>query len=255
MADEAVFQVSVAGEPGAGDVLGLWRAGPPGAAPQAGTLWAAALPADLEAGDALLAAQARRLAALARAFPAAQARLRDDLAALPGPAAGETSFGLGQPAPDDPANILAAALRYRYPDRAVAFGLFDAFQPAPREVEDSLDLFGRFTQQARQAVDGFATVETVVGGRRAARTRAAWTGDLETWWAAGGLPDERRQHEQVLAQALAARQNWLRFLLLVTGGITQVAGALAAGPFAPLAVWAAWNYFRRVIEAYQKAAA
>mgnify|MGYP000847082593 CR=1 FL=1 len=258
MADAPAFQVSLPGQPGAEDALGLWGsipAGSPAPAPaaEAGSLWLAYLPDDPDAADALLGEQARRSQALARAIPAAQAQFRADLAGLRSQEPGGLSFALAQAGPDAPLNILAGALQYRYPEQADSFGLLDVFRPARQQVEDSAVLFDRFTRQVRQTIDGFAQIETISGGRRLASTLASWSGDLETWWTAGGLPEERRRHEQVLSQALAARQHWLRFFLLVAGGIPRVAGALAAGPFSPIAIWAAWNYFQKALQAYRRA--
>jgi hypothetical protein len=245
------------GEPGAEDVLGLWGSGPPdvlaAGAAEAGSLWLAGLPGDPAAAGALLEAQQRQVAALGRALPRAQARLLADLSGLAASGPDELSFALEQAPADAPLGVLAGALRYRYPDQAASFGLFDAFKPDRQQVEESVGLFDRFSRQVRQTFEGLALVETVIGGRRLGRTSAGWSGDMETWWAAGGLPDERRQHAQVLAQALATRQHWLRFFLLVAGGIPRVAGALAAGPFAPVAIWATWNYFQQVIQAFRKA--
>ncbi len=257
MSGGPVFQVSLPGQPDAEDALGLWHSAPAAAAMSpvdAGSIWLANLPDDPDSADVLLLAQRRRVSALSRVLPAAPQYLQADLARMANLEKGEVSFALNQAGPEAPLNILAGALQYRFPEQAVSFGLLDALKPDRREVEESAGLFERFTRQVRQSVDGFAQVETVIGGRRLGRSRAAWSGDLETWWAADGLPDERRRHEEVLAQALATRQHWLRFFLLVAGGIPRVAGALAAGPFSPVAVWATWNYFRQVIQAYRQAA-
>lgn len=258
MPGRAVFQVCLPGQPGAEDVLGLWHSPLTSAGvafdmtpAEAGSLWRAELPDDLDTVDRLLLAQRRQLAALAQALPAAQAYLRADLANLD---PGGISYALGQAGPQAPLSVLSGALQFRYPEQADSFGPLDIFKPTRQVVLDAADLFERFTHQVRQAVGGFAQVDTIIGGRRLGRSRVAWSGDLETWWTAGGLPGDRRQHEQVLANALATRQHWLRFFLLVAGGIPRVAGALAAGPFSPVAIWATWNYFRKVITAYQQAA-
>ncbi len=256
MTGAPAFRVCLPGQPSVDDVLGLWNAGPAAGAASAmlpdaaGSLWLADLPDDPDLVDRLLLEHHRRLGALAQALPAAQAGLQADLVNLGG---GGISFAIRQAGAQAPLGVLAGALQFRYPELAKSFGLPDVFTPTRREVAGAADLFERFTRQVRQAVDGFAQVETILGGRRLGHSRATWSGDLETWWTAGSLPAERRWHEQVLAHALATRQQWLRFFLLVAGGIPRVAGALAAGPFSPVAIWATWNYFRNVLQAYQQA--
>jgi hypothetical protein len=101
-------------------------------------------------------------------------------------------------------------------------------------------------------VEQFALVETVRGGRAIGITRVAWLGDAETWWAAGASAEHFSQHAQALAQALATRQEWLNFLLLVSSGMLKVAVALATTPFSPLTIWTTWNYLRQVVQEYQQ---
>jgi hypothetical protein len=110
----------------------------------------------------------------------------------------------------------------------------------------------QFAALVRRTVEQFALIETASGGRSVAKTRVAWSGDVETWWKSGADQGQFPQHNQVLAQALAARQHWLHFLLLLTSGIVRTAAALATGPFSLIAIWATWNYLQQVMAAYRK---
>lgn len=237
------------------DVFGLWApaAGlspPPGG--EIGAVWRADLPDDLDSAYALLDQRERQLGLIQRALPAADRRLSSDLRAIDQAGAGGASFSLGGETLASPRGVLAAALSHQ--ELGVSYGLFDQGKIAPFQLEETTRAVSRFGEQVRRAVDQLALVETSSAGRKVGITRAAWSGDVETWWAAGAGSDRRRQHEQVLAQALATRQGWLRLLLVAASGITRVAAALATGPFSLISVWTAWNYVQEAVKEYQKLA-
>jgi hypothetical protein len=104
----------------------------------------------------------------------------------------------------------------------------------------------------RRTVEQLALVETAMGGNTIGVTRVSWSGDTETWWVAGTGPEKFGPHTQVLSQALATRQEWLHFLLIVTSGAVRVGAALATGPFSPIAIWTTWNYALQVVAEFRK---
>jgi hypothetical protein len=239
------------------DVFNLWQpaAPPAGQDAQIGSIWRADLPPD--AGDAfdLLTERDGALRLSQRALPAAEAQLAADLRQLTAQPAGDAasgghSFSLSDQDPASPRGILAAGLQHQ--ELGVSFGLLDGVKIAPFQLDQAARMASSFAEQVHRTVDQLALVETTCAGQRLGRTRAAWSGDVETWWSSAASRDQRLQHEQVLAQALATRQGWLRFLLTTAAGITRLAAALAAGPFSPVAIWTTWNYIQAVVKEYQK---
>jgi hypothetical protein len=258
--EAATFQVWLPGE-AAEDVFGLWQiqAGldlGAGSGAEIGSVWRAALPEDPQESGYWLEAHASRLAASRRALPAAAARLEADLAWLPGPreaTAFTTGPGLSKAVEEgSPRSVLIASAQYRWAGGETSFGFLDKFKLELPQVEAIGELVRRFAGQVRSSVEQAALVQTEIGGRPLATTRVAWSGDVETWWIAGGARDSTAQHQRVLAGALALRQEWLRFLLQVTSGAARTAAALATGPFSLLALWTVWNYVKAVVNEYQE---
>jgi hypothetical protein len=235
----------------AADVLQLWQPGGPVSwqTENIGTFWRAELPGDANQAFLLLDQRDQDLRLCQQALPAADAQLTSDLRALqPGP--GGVFFSLAQEEPGSPRSFLAAGLQHQ--GAGVSFGLFDNIKIDPLQLNAVAKTASGFAEQVSRAVDQLALVETTSDGHRLGLTRAAWGGDVETWWASGATYDQCLQHQQVLAQALATRQAWLRFLLSAAAGITRVAAAIAAGPFSPIAIWTTWNYLQATIKNFNK---
>lgn len=248
------FQFSLPGsDTPALDVFGLWDSSSPPSRPGkgdggVGLLFHADLPADPARAFDLLDTRQMALNLSRQALPSAEQSLSADLRELALVNAGGTSFAIGGGENAGARAILAAAIQHQ--GLGVSYGLFDNLKIDPFQLDQAANAVSSFAGQVQRVVAQLALVETSSGGRRLGITRAAWTGDVETWWSAAASRDQRLQHEQVLAQALATRQGWLRFLLMVTGGITRVAATLAAGPFSPVAIWATWNYLREVVKEF-----
>lgn len=138
--------------------------------------------------------------------------------------------------------ILAHALTFRA--ESVSFGLKD-------ELAEVVEVVAGFASQVRRLVDQFVLVESGRAGRRAARTRVDWLGDVTTWWAAGSSATSISDHQRVVAQALATRRQWLRLVLVLTAAAANIGLAMATGPYNPVAIWAAWTYVQKVIEQYR----
>ncbi|MBE0695893.1 MAG: hypothetical protein IH586_03130 [Anaerolineaceae bacterium] len=234
------------------DVFDLWQAGGSTAVQDAeiGSVWRADLPLDPRDAFTLLEEREEELRLSQRALPAAGEQLAADLRLVSAPNTGGHSFALSGDDPTSPHGILAMGLQHQ--DLGVSFGLFDGFKIDPLQLNSAARMTSSFAEQVRRTVDQLALVETTSAGHRLGITRAAWSGDVETWWESGASRDQRLQHEQVLAQALATRQGWLRFLLTAAAGITSVAVALASGPFSPVAIWTTWNYLQAVVKEYKK---
>lgn len=245
-------------QPGA-DAFALWQAPAGSAALPAGVseVWRADLPDDPRRAGQLLAALTAQVRRSQDALPLAQLALEHDLRGLPS-LAGELSYSAGD-SRTPPRAILAAGWSYQAQARAVAqgavpatsFGLLDGLPPGKPELEEAADALRSFCAQVGGSVNQLALIETRVNGRKTAVTRAGWSGDLRTWWSAASTPDQRRQHERVVAQALATRQAWARLLILLTAGTAHAAAALAAAPFSPIAIWTTWNYVKEVIRQAQ----
>ena len=255
MEPPASFQVTVPGQESTVDALGLWQVATEKSSTggEAGSLWRAELPAEpLEAGQAL-DLQAAHLRRVHLALEAVEGRLSADLKHLVRPGEGADyalSSSLVEAEPGSPSSVLALAAQTRWPETSYAF--LDRFPLDTQRLEEAGQVVRRFTSQVEQTVGQFALVETVLEGRMVAVTRVAWTGKVETRWSARFGPDQYRQHTRVLAHALATRQDWLHFLLLVTGGAVRIGAALAAGPFSLLTLWTTWNYLKQVVAEYSQ---
>lgn len=261
MNQKAVFKVVVPEQSLAPDVFGLWQTVPEestdgstlASKPDIGTLWRAELPDDPLETTNLLNNQAYMQRQMDWYFPAAKHSLMHDLSSLGGPDP-EIDFTLHEngPQPGDGSlrGILEAA--YLYHHDPVSFSIFDSFRLDEQLLEKTSREVSQFTALMRRTVEQFALVETASAGRSIASTRITWTGDSETWWRSSADKQLFLQHNQVLAQALATRQHWLHFLMLLTSGIVRTAATLATGPFSLIAIWATWNYLQQVIVAFRK---
>jgi hypothetical protein len=219
-----------------------------------GAVWRANLPEDPQVAGDLLEVHDFQLRLVQNALPGFEQRLKHDLLGLTRQnTTGETSFSAGSEENHHLRSILAAGLQYQ--GTGVSFSLLDGIKIDPLQLDKVAQMVASFSEQVQRNVDQLTLVETVRDGRRLAITRTAWSGDIETWWAAGTGPGQRILHEQVLAQALATRQGWLRFLLVLAGGITRVAASIAAGPFSLVSIWTTWNYLQEVIKEFRSAAA
>jgi hypothetical protein len=101
-------------------------------------------------------------------------------------------------------------------------------------------------------VGQFALVESAVNGRAAAVTRVAWSGGFSTWWGSHAGALEASQHNQFLVSALSARQDWVRFVTLLTSLVLRISLALAIEPFNPIAIWTTWKYVQVVLKEYRR---
>ena len=242
------FQIIFPGEgseaPAQLALLGLWQ---PGSAresfsiggEQPGLVWRADLPEDPVQTARALNNQALALRQISQALAAAGPLLTQDLRQVAGIGPTGLAYKLPGGAAPGRREILAQALTYN--TESLSFGLKD-------ELTEAVEIVGHFAGQVRRLVDQFALVESGRGGRRAARTRVDWLGDVDTWWEPGSPSPSISDHRRVLAQALAARQEWLRLVLVLTAGAAKIGLAMATGPFNPVAIWAAWTYVQKVIE-------
>ncbi|MEJ2710091.1 MAG: hypothetical protein P8074_20950 [Anaerolineales bacterium] len=252
----ASFRVTIPGQETPVNALGLWQVAVEEATTgdQAGSLWRAELPGEpLEAGQALDFQEAQ-LGRVRLALGTVESRLSADLKNLPGPDAAADyalrATALLEAEPGSPSSVLATAAQTRWPE--ASYAVFDRLPLDARQLEEAGQAVGRFATQVQQTVSQFARVETVIGGRMVGVTRVAWSGEIETRWSARFDPDQYQQHTRVLAHALATRQDWLRFLLLVTGGAARIGAALASGPFSLLTLWTTWNYLKQVLAQYSQ---
>lgn len=207
-------------------------------------VWRADLPEDTSMKDNLLKAHSLDLRQTGLALSAAGPLLIQELRqASARAAAGEgTAYQFSSSSDAGRVALLAEALVYQ--PGGVSFGMQD-------ELAEASVLVSRFAGSVYRLVDQFALVESLRGGRLAARTRVDWLGDVRTWWAAGSPLPAVADHQQVLAQALATRQAWLRLAAVLAAGAARVGLAMAAGPFNPVAIWAAWQYVQKVLAQYR----
>ena len=249
MSDPAIFQVLAPGEgnppPAELAQLGLWQPAPAARAyaeggELPGLVWRAHLPADGDAAALALAAHDRTLFYTAQALHAAGPLLNRDLRQSQTAGAAQ-AYALMPGVLAVRRGILARALNPQA--SGLAFGLQD-------DLAQAGEIVSRFAGQVTRLVEQFALVESSHSGRRAARTRVEWLGDVHTWWTPGHSPAALADHRRVLGLALATRQAWLRLILAFTAGAAKIALAMGATPFNPIAVWAAWNYVQTVLKHY-----
>lgn len=245
----ASFQLLLPGdETPAPDPLGLWVASPAAAdayaigGEQPGMVWRADLPPDPAEAARALGAHSLALRQAGRALQAASPLLDYDLRQAADRAAAGLSFEA--PTTGEPPRQAVLAEAFSYNLEGVSFGLGDELAAARQAIAG-------FSGRVRRLVDQFALVESSLGGRPGARTRITWLGDVHTWWTPASPAAAVANHNQLLAQAVATRQEWLRFLMFVTSGAVKVGLALGAGPFNPIAIWTVWNYVQKVLEQYR----
>ncbi len=261
----ATFQLLVPGQPAWSDLLGLWQVNPApasfSAAPGSqlpGQVWQADLPRDpLDAARALNrqdAALREAGLALAAAGPYLEADLALTLTS------GQRSYAVAAGAMA-PARQGEAPARQGVLERArlvtprkegvdpqsAAYGILDI----PQEIEDAAKAVADFSAHVQLLFNQPALVETRVAGRRIGLTRVGLTGDVQTWWAPAGDPVQIASHNQLVAQALATRRQWLSQLLLIVAGAVKIGAALAGGPFSLLAIGTIWNYLQEVVKQFQ----
>lgn len=255
------FTLSLPGLSEGQDTFDLWQVPlPTSSLPPAtdttgeiGSVWRAELPEDLLEAARLLDFHQNQLQQTRKALPAASQRLPVDLEAIiprKGPESFSPGAGWSDVDPASPVGVLQSAVQYRWGDSSSSFFL-DQFQLIPGQLEEVVQTVSRFSDQVRRTVEQLALVETSIGGNTIGVTRVTWTGDTDTWWAAGTGPEKFSPHAQVLSQALATRQHWLHFLLIVTSGAVRVGAALATGPFTPIAIWTTWNYALQVVAEFR----
>jgi len=237
----ALFQVIVPGNQAAADPLGLWQTIPAGtsfaASEPQGMVWRAELPADPMAATQALQAQAFYQRRLRQALVTAPQTLRENLNDL---RAGGPAFGTEMAGTGGPLGVLQLALQHAGDESADAV-LEELGARAAVEV------FQQFIAQVERMVGQLALVESAAAGRRLGVTRVGWTGRVDTWWGAGTSAVDIAQHNQLLAAALASRQNWLHYFSVVTSAVLRISVVLGLGPFSPLAIWTAWSYLQEVL--------
>jgi hypothetical protein len=255
MAHTATFRVNIPGQETPVEALGLWQvtAGEATSGDQAGSLWRVELPAEPLEAEQALNLQEVHLGRVRRALGAVERRLSADLKNLPQPGA-TTDYALRanllEAEPGTPGSVLATAAKTRWPE--ASYAVYDRFPLSAHQLEEAGQAVRHFASQVQQTISQFARVETALGGQMVGITQVAWSGEVTTRWSARFGPDHYRQHTRVLAQALATRQDWLRFLLLVTGGALRIGAALASGPFSLLTLWTTWNYLKQVVAEYSQ---
>ena len=253
------FQVSFPEQQRFADVFDLWHVQEdtlPGATTNRhwltdatpGSFWSADLPGNPLHAASLLDHLEQQEQRTSLALPVAQQHLLLDLQSLASQDS-EPAFFLdaaGQAEdPNNPRSILAAAASYRWPE--VSFGLFDSLKLDRLQINSAVDAVNNFIAQVQCSIEQIALVETKIAGKNMALTRVEWGGDNRTYRQAGSSPDDILQHKRVLMQVLAARQNWLNFLLLMSSGALRVSLALATTPFSPVTLWTTWNYLQQIV--------
>jgi hypothetical protein len=254
MANSVAFQVMITGSQPSRDVLDLWEVEeyPFTTAGEVGSIWRAELPADHQQAANLLDTQAFQLRQTNYALRSAVPRLQAELGTLENP--DEVHYAEGthkkEVSLDSPHSVLKTAMQWsKSTDSGRDFGLPTA---DTLQLVQTMQIINQFIEQVHRTVSQFALVETVSGGRLVGTTRVAWSGDLETKWQSSFGPEYYVQHNRLVRHALGTRQTWLRFLLLMTAGVTRVAATLATGPFSILAIWATWNFLKQVVAEYRQ---
>jgi hypothetical protein len=254
MDQASVFSVIVPDREPFSDVLDLWQVG---TAPRAfafsgesqGLVWRADLPRDPQEARRALNRRAHLLRQTESALSAAGPLLDDDLRQLAESDRAGASYFLEPRGTESREAVLALGMNYdlqRMDFSGRGIGVLD--------LEEKMATVEQLAIQVRRLVEQFALVETSHGGHRSGLTRINWLGDAQTWWASDSPPTAIAHHNQLLRQVLGTRQNWLRFLLQLVAGAAKIGMAMASGPFAPIAIWTAFNYLRKVMEQYRRLA-
>jgi hypothetical protein len=251
MDQSSIFSVIVPDLEPFSDVLNLWQVS---AAPEAfsfsgesqGLVWRADLPRDPQEAGRALNQQAHLLRQTESALSAAGPLLDDDLRQLAELDRADASYYLEGRRIEGRQAVLALGMDYDL-QRMDFSGRVRVL-----DLEEKMATVQRLANHVRRLVEQFALVETMHGGHRSGLTRINWLGDAQTWWASDSPPPAIAHHSQLLSQVLGTRQNWLRFLLQLVAGAAKIGMAMASGPFAPIAIWTAFNYLRQVMEQYRR---
>jgi len=248
---QPIFTVFVPYTPPVPDVLDLWQVNANDEAYQIGgekpgSIWRADLPNDMKAAARALNTHAVQLKQTSRALTAAGSLLSSDLQQVNVRGGSEATYDLEASGITGRQALLAFAFNYD-PEQVEYNSQVDKLQ-----LDATAAWVSRFAWQVRSQVEQFALVASVSGGRQIGLTRVVWTGDMQTWWNKGSSSALVDLHRQLLAQAIASRQAWLRLLLTIMEGAVKVGLSLTTGPFSLIAIWTAFNYVRKVIEQYRQ---
>lgn len=216
---------------------GPWQAQAVGSsfslAEQPDVIWQARLPDDPAAAQAALRAALAQLGAHEAALATVEQRLQRV-------ASGAISFSTALPPAEQ---ALLNGLWAAQPEGA-SFGLSDALQAQWQAAQEQI---AALSAQAREALGGYATVETVQGGRLIGRTRINWHGDARSLLRAGIDATQAALHHQTLALALRSRAGLLRLVGLIGRGAAIVATMVASPAGAVMALPAVWQFVQEVL--------
>ncbi|WP_437302820.1 hypothetical protein [Sorangium sp. So ce388] len=120
-------------------------------------------------------------------------------------------------------------------------------------VDNMMDehLWTRMLDGLAGAVTPQLRIDTPINGVLIGATRASWTGDIHTMWAAGALADERRLHLANVRHTLAERLAMARFFAILVAGASSLALRLALPGGILSALPAAWRFVRSVLAEYR----
>lgn len=200
---------------------------------QPDVIWQARLPDDPAAAQAALRAALAQLGAHEAALATVELRLQRV-------ASGAVSFSSALPPAEQ---ALLNGLWAAQPEGA-SFGLSDTLQAQWQAAQEQI---AALTAQAREALGGYATVETVQGERLIGRTRINWHGDARSLLIAGIDATQAALHYQTLALALRSRAGLLRLIGLVGRGAAIVATMVTSPAGALMALPAVWQFVQEVV--------
>jgi hypothetical protein len=237
-----VFQAAQA----VGDPLGVWET-PPVRQPQDEAalelaVWQVALPSSPRSAQRMLTASQRRLQGANLALPAAEARLAQFASYTRLSGLQYSSPAASQPAAEASLQIF---LRRTQSAERKTYGLDDLIP----QIKELMEASNRLAQNIRLSLASYALVESRQTGRLLGRTRVSWLGAFASEWQPGDEPQHRRLHRQVVLQALATRQSWVRIGLAVAAGGASLASATLGNPLALLGVF---QFVRQVIREFQE---
>ncbi len=249
MAEAATFRLVTPGEPALLDALDLWQIGShpeaaAGSSQPSCLVWRADLPQNPDEAQTALTNHARALTQTNRALAVADILLESDLITVQDVRGTPSHYSLGLSADEDRLAILAGGLAHQ--PEPVEFST--SRRDARSDEIETVNTIGRFTGLVQRLVGQINLVESVSAGRRTGLTRLEWPGGLQTWWAPGSPPASIPLHLQLLEQALATRQAWMRFWMLICSTTVKIGLAIASGPFLPVALFTAFKYLRKLVE-------
>ncbi|WP_322490337.1 hypothetical protein [Chloroflexus sp.] len=200
---------------------------------QPDVIWQARLPDDPAAAQAALRAALAQLGAHEAALATIELRLQRVVS-------GAVSFSLALPPAEQ---ALLNGLWAVQPEEA-SFGLSDTLQAQCQAAQEQI---AALSAQTREALGGYATVETVQGGRLIGRTRINWHGDARSLLIAGIDSTQAELHHQTLALALRSRAGLLRLFGLVGRGAAIVATMVTSPAGVIMALPAVWRFVQEVL--------